>query len=54
MREFDELKSQFFANVSHELRTPLTLILGPTARALADERLPDDIRSDMEVAYRNV
>jgi signal transduction histidine kinase len=29
IREFDETKTQFFANVSHELRTPLALILRP-------------------------
>ncbi|MBF8984257.1 PAS domain S-box protein [Lutibacter sp. B2] len=28
VKEYDELKNEFFANVSHELRTPLNVILG--------------------------
>ncbi len=52
-RELDALKSQLFANVSHELRTPLTLILGPVARQLAKDNLPEETRRDLEVAERN-
>jgi len=29
-KEYNNLKTQFFANISHELRTPLNLILGTT------------------------
>jgi|GEM_PF-480297 len=52
VKEYDELKSQFFANVSHELRTPLTLILGPV-EALLDSERPDRERSQLEVVRRN-
>jgi len=52
-QELDQLKSSFFANVSHELRTPLTLILGPTARVLADLELPSEHRRQLELAQRN-
>jgi signal transduction histidine kinase len=45
LQEFDNLKTQVFANVSHELRTPLTLILGPTDRLLAAPELGDAERA---------
>lgn len=28
LREYDQLKTQFFSNISHELKTPLNIILG--------------------------
>jgi len=34
LREYDQLKTEFFSNVSHELRTPLTMILSPVERIL--------------------
>lgn len=53
LRDFDELKTQFFANVSHELRTPLTLIIGPTEQLLSTDRLDPDQRRSLEVVQRN-
>jgi len=53
LREFDRLKTQFFANVSHELRTPLALVLGPVERLLADERTAPDAREVLGVVERN-
>ncbi|MFO0576870.1 MAG: ATP-binding protein [Polyangia bacterium] len=52
-KEFDELKSQFFAAVSHELRTPLALILGPADRLLADPSMPTAMRRELQVMRRN-
>jgi PAS domain S-box-containing protein len=53
LRDFDRLKTQFFANVSHELRTPLALILGPVRRRLQAGGLGDEGRRDLEVVERN-
>lgn len=53
LKEFDEIKTQFFANVSHELRTPLTLITGPTERLLAQPSLPAETRRDLVSVRRN-
>lgn len=53
LKEFDELKTRFFANVSHELRTPLTLIIGPTNRLLASPGLTKEDRQSLETIRRN-
>jgi signal transduction histidine kinase len=53
LQEFDQLKTQFFANVSHELRTPLGLVMGPAHRLLAAEGLSDTQRRDLRVIDRN-
>jgi len=53
LKEFDEMKTQFFANVSHELRTPLTLIIGPTNQLLASPGLGDEDRHSLETIRRN-
>ncbi len=53
LKEFDELKTQFFANVSHELRTPLALILGPIQQVLANQSLTGEEQQSLEVVERN-
>lgn len=53
LKEFDNLKTQFFANVSHELRTPLTLILGPADKWLDSGDLSPKLRVDLDVIRRN-
>ncbi len=53
LKEFDQLKTQFFANVSHELRTPLTLILGPIRKLLEAPKTPEENRRALRVVERN-
>jgi PAS domain S-box-containing protein len=53
LKEFDKLKTQFFANVSHELRTPLALILGPAEKWLSSTELAPKLRTDVETIQRN-
>jgi signal transduction histidine kinase len=53
LKELDTLKTEFFANVSHELRTPLMLVAGPIERLLADDRLAEDQREDLQLVRRS-
>lgn len=49
----EKLKDNFIANISHELRTPLTLILGPIRKHLAESKLFENLRCDLEIVERN-
>lgn len=53
LKEFDKLKSDFFANVSHELRTPLTLIQGRVRQLLGSKDLNTKARESLETVDRN-
>ena len=47
-------KDEFLATLSHELRTPLTPVLAIACEMRHDERLPPDLRADMEIICRNI
>ncbi|HEX4085502.1 MAG TPA: PAS domain S-box protein [Chthoniobacteraceae bacterium] len=47
-------KDSFLAALSHELRTPLTPVLITTAALREDERLPDDVKTQLSMMERNV
>ena len=55
LHKADEMKLRFFTNISHELRTPLTLILGPTEKLLAINRVDNwsSVKSDLKLIYKN-
>jgi PAS domain S-box-containing protein len=47
-------KDHFLATLSHELRTPLTPILAVSSSLGIDERLPESVRTGLEMIRRNV
>ena len=50
--EMEEEKIRFFTNISHDLKTPLTLVVAPLEK-MRQAHLPDNIRTDLDVAWRN-
>lgn len=51
--ELNKMKIQFFANISHEFRTPLSLILAPLKQIIDTEPLKGDVKSRMDMIFRN-
>jgi signal transduction histidine kinase/ActR/RegA family two-component response regulator len=47
-------KDQFIAMLSHELRTPLTPVMAAVGALGEDDRLPPDIKGDIEMIHRNI
>lgn len=47
-------KDEFLATLSHELRTPLTPVVALVSALQSDERLPSDVRADLEMIHRNI
>ena len=47
-------KDNFLATLSHELRTPLTPVVALVSALQTDERLPSDVRADLEIIHRNI
>lgn len=52
-QQVSDIKLRFFTDISHELRTPLTLIAGPIEFILKHEKLPEEIRPQLQVVERN-
>ena len=53
LADLDRAKTAFFSNVSHEFRTPLTLMIGPLEDVLDRGELPEGVRYELDVVYRN-
>lgn len=47
-------KDNFLAQLSHELRTPLTPVLMTAGALREDDRLPQDVRSELAMIERNI
>ncbi len=54
VRNFSAAKDRFLAMLSHELRTPLNPVLAVVSSLAGDDRLPAEVRADLDIALRNV
>lgn len=52
-QQVTDIKLRFFTNISHELRTPLTLIVAPVENILQNERISQNVRSQLEIVQSN-
>ena len=54
VKRASKAKDEFLAALSHELRTPLTPVMLSAGTLRRDERLPPDVREQMEMIVRNI
>ncbi len=53
LKKIERSKTTFFNNISHELRTPLTLLLAPLKNVLTHEKLPGDLKQELDMSMKN-
>lgn len=53
-REFEQMRSNFFATISHELKTPLTIIKGIATRVKSKPMSQDDVKVQLESIVEEV
>lgn len=53
-REFEQMRSNFFATISHELKTPLTIIKGIATRVKSKKMTPEDVNIQLESIIEEV
>ncbi|GAB6012984.1 hybrid sensor histidine kinase/response regulator transcription factor [Viscerimonas tarda] len=51
--EQTEMKTRFFTDISHEIRTPLTMIVSPVEHILENEKIPEEIRTQLQLVLKN-
>ena len=53
-REFEQMRSNFFATISHELKTPLTIIKGIATRVKSKPMSQEDVKGQLESIIEEV
>lgn len=53
LAKMERMRSRLFTNISHDLRTPLTLMAAPVQQMLIQDKLPVEVRKNLEVSLRN-
>ncbi|NDW08694.1 two-component regulator propeller domain-containing protein [Dysgonomonas sp. 520] len=52
-QEQTEMKTRFFTDISHEIRTPLTMIVSPVENILDNEKIPQEIKPELNLVLKN-